>query len=80
MDFDIDVKQFVTRDFYIDDGLKSLPTVDMAVTLLQKTPDILAKSSLRLHKITAHRKEILEAFPSQDHAKDLPMQCSLGLL
>ncbi|XP_072554180.1 uncharacterized protein [Paramormyrops kingsleyae] len=87
---DLDVKQFVTRDFYVDDGLKSLPTVEMAVTLLRKTRDILAKSNLRLHKIAANRKEILEAFPSQDHAKDLkdldleadvlPMQRSLGLL
>lgn len=87
---DLDVKQFVTRNFYVDDGLKSLPTVEMAVTLLRKTCDILAKSNLRLHKITANRKEILDAFPSQDHAKDLkdfdlevdalPMQYSLGLL
>ena len=90
VDFDADVKQFVTRDFYVDDGLKSLPTVEMAVTLLRKTRDILAKSNLRLHKIAANRKEILEAFPSQEHAKDLkdldleadalPMQRSLGLL
>lgn len=75
---------------YVDDGLKSFPTVEMAVTLLQKTCDILAKSNFRLHKIAANRKEILEAFPSQDHAKDLkdldleadalPTQCSLGLL
>lgn len=89
-DFAPDVEQFVTRDFYVDAGLKSFPTVEIAVSLLQKTCDILAKSNLRLHKIAANRKEILEAFPSQDHAKDLkdldfeadalPTQRSLGLL
>lgn len=89
-EMDSDIKQFVTCDFYVVDGLKSVPTVDMAVTLLRKTRDILAKSNLRLHKVAANRKEIMEAFPSQDHAKDLkdldfeadvlPMQCSLGLL
>ncbi|XP_061908561.1 uncharacterized protein LOC133653372 isoform X2 [Entelurus aequoreus] len=89
-DCDPDVKQFVTHDFYVDDGLKSLPTVEMAVSLLQRTRDTLANSNLRLHKIAANRKEVLEAFPSQDHAKDLkdldfeadsvPMQRSLGLL
>lgn len=62
----------------------------MAVSLLQRTRDTLANSNQRLHKIAANRKEVLEAFPSQDHAKDLkdldfeadsiPMQCSLGLL
>lgn len=31
-----DVKQFVICDFYIDDGLKSLPTVETAVNLLKK--------------------------------------------
>ncbi|XP_023812156.1 uncharacterized protein LOC111947642 [Oryzias latipes] len=89
-DCDPDVKQFVTRDFYVDDGLQSLPTVEMAVSLLQRTRDTLADSNLRLHKIAANRKEVLEAFPSQDHAKDLkdldfdkdvvPIQRSLGLL
>ncbi|KAK7889533.1 hypothetical protein WMY93_025093 [Mugilogobius chulae] len=34
---DPDVEQFVTRDFYVDDGLKSLPTVEKAVSLLQRT-------------------------------------------
>ncbi|XP_017275504.2 uncharacterized protein LOC108249317 [Kryptolebias marmoratus] len=89
-DSDPDVRQFVTRDFYVDDGLKSLPTIEMAVSLLQRTRDTLAKSNLRLHKIAANRKEVLEAFPTQDHAKDLKdldfeadsviMQRSLGLL
>lgn len=84
------VKQFVTHDFYVDDGLKSVPTVEMAVDLLKQTQDTLAKSKLRLHKIAVNRKEILEAFPSQDHANDLkdlnleaetlPMQRSLGIL
>lgn len=31
---DPDVKHFVMRDFYVDDGLKSLPTVEAAVNLL----------------------------------------------
>lgn len=40
-DGDPDVKQFVNRDFYIDDGLKSLPTVEAAVELVKKTQDTL---------------------------------------
>ncbi len=33
---DPDVKCFVMRDFYVDDGLKSLPTVEAAISLLKK--------------------------------------------
>lgn len=78
----------MTRDFYVDDGLKSLPTVEAAVNLLKKTQDILSKSNLRLHKIASNNKEVMEAFPAKDHAsslKDLdldanmlPVQRSLG--
>lgn len=86
---DPDVQRFVMRDFYVDDGLKSLPTVEAAVNLLKKTQDILSKSNLRLHKIAANNKEVMEAFPAEDRAKDLkdldlsadalPMQRSLGI-
>lgn len=86
---DADVQRFVMRDFYVDDGLKSLPTVEAAVNLLKKTQDILSKSNLRLHKIAANNKEVMEAFPAEDRAKDLkdldlsadalPMQRSLGI-
>ena len=86
---DPDVKHFVMRDFYVDDGLKSLPTVEAAVDLLKKTQEVLSKSNLRLHKIAANSKEVMEAFPSSDHASDLkdldldadmlPLQRSLGL-
>ena len=86
---DSDVRHFVMRNFYVDDGLTSLPTVEAAVSLLKKTQDTLAKSNLRLHKIAANNKEVMEAFPPEDRATDLkdldldadslPTQRSLGL-
>ncbi|KAI3375807.1 hypothetical protein L3Q82_004089 [Scortum barcoo] len=86
---DPDVKSFVMCDTYVDDGLKSLPTVKAAVDLLKKTQDTLSKSNLRLHKIAANNKEVMDAFPPEDHANDLidlnfeadtlPVQRSLGL-
>lgn len=86
---DLDVKRFVLRDFYVDDGLKSLPTVEAAVDLLRKTQEVLSKSKLRLHKISANKKEVMDAFPPGNHAGDLvdldltsdelPIQRSLGL-
>ncbi|KAK3544553.1 hypothetical protein QTP86_016535, partial [Hemibagrus guttatus] len=41
---DSEVQQFVERDFYVDDGLKSLPTVEATVNLLKRTQNILARS------------------------------------
>lgn len=46
-----DAREYVERDFYVDDGLKSLPTVKAAVDLLQRTQKMLARSNLRLHKL-----------------------------
>ena len=87
--YDPEVEQFVTRDFYVDDGLKSLPTAKGVISLLKRTQIILANSNLRLHKIASNSKEVMDAFPPEDCAdnlKDLvlgsdtpPVQRSLGL-
>lgn len=89
-DFGEDAKQFVIRDFYMDDGLKSLASPEDAISLLKRTQEMLACSNLRLHKLASNSKSVMEAFSSEDHAtnlKDLdldkdnlPMQHSLGLL
>ena len=49
-DFGSDAAQFVRNDFYVDDGLKSVPTVDEAVRLIINTKRLLAKTGLRIHK------------------------------
>lgn len=85
-----DVKQFVEKDFYVDDCLKSLLSGESAICLLKRAQKMLACSNLRLHKIASNSKEVMEAFPAQDHSNDLrdldlctdslPVQRSLGLL
>ncbi|XP_068120871.1 uncharacterized protein [Hyperolius riggenbachi] len=89
-EYGLDTRQFVERDFYVDDCLKSLPSNDSAISLLKRAQDMLACSNLRLHKIASNSKEVMEAFPSEDHSNDLrdldlgsetlPVQRSLGLL
>ncbi|KAM4037007.1 uncharacterized protein ACNLHF_015817 isoform 1-T1 [Anomaloglossus baeobatrachus] len=88
-DVDEDVKQFIERDFYVDDGLKSLPSPQAAISLLKRTQNALACSNLRLHKIASNSKTVMEAFSVEDYAMDLkdldlstdslPVQRSLGL-
>jgi hypothetical protein len=88
-DAEADVRNYVNKNFYIDDGLISLPTSAKAITLLKKTQNELKKARIRLHKIVSNRVEVMEAFPSDDLEKnlmlldtgsgDLPVQHNLGL-
>ena len=87
-----EVKDFVTRNFYVDDGVVSLPEKDAAIDLLRRTKDILqSEAGIRLHKFVSNDRDIMLAFPLQDLAKDLqsvdlrdssrslPMKSSLGI-
>ncbi|XP_036002193.1 uncharacterized protein LOC118565663 [Fundulus heteroclitus] len=84
-----DARQFVERQFYVDDGLTSVATSQDAIDLLKRTQNMLAESNLRLHKIASNCSQVMEAFPSEDRAKDLkhldlgvdplPIQRTLGL-
>ncbi|XP_062566124.1 uncharacterized protein LOC134228483 [Saccostrea cucullata] len=88
-DQDEDVRKYVIRNFYVDDGLISLPTSAEAIDLLRRTQSALKKANIRLHKIVSNDVEVMEAFPSEDLEKnlmaldigsdDLPVQQSLGL-
>jgi hypothetical protein len=45
------VTNFVTNDFYVDDGLTSCPTADEAIKVMKDTQEALKKyGNLRLHK------------------------------
>lgn len=82
-------KEFIHREFYVDDGLKSLPSITEAVGLLKAARGMLATSNLHLHKIASNCPAVMQAFPSSEYAKDLkdldldidspPVQRSLGL-
>ncbi|KAM5145516.1 uncharacterized protein ACMZJ9_012855 [Mantella aurantiaca] len=56
-EFGTDARQFVERNFYVDDGLKSLPTEEEAIDLLTRTQNMLATANLRLHKIISNSNE-----------------------
>ena len=88
-DFSQDVKAFVCKNFYVDDGLASLSDADQAISLVTRTQHALATAKLRLHKIASNSAEVMTAFPQEDRAKDLrdldlrqetpPAQRSLGV-
>ena len=50
---DLDVKYLINRNFYLDDGIISLPSESEAISLMKRTHTILkTEGQLRLHKIT----------------------------
>ncbi|KAM4036393.1 uncharacterized protein ACNLHF_015326 [Anomaloglossus baeobatrachus] len=53
-EYGTDARDFVEKDFYVDDGLKSLPTEEEAIDLLKRTQGMLSQAKLRLHKIASN--------------------------
>ena len=79
---------FLLDDFYVGDGLTSVATTEEAIELIKESQAMCASAKLRLHKFASNRREVLEAVPANDRAKDLkdldlrhdllPIQRSLG--
>lgn len=89
-EYGTDSKEFVMRNFYVDDGLTSAPIEEDAIDLLKRTQEMLAASNLKLHKIASNSNKVMTAFAPEDLAKDLknfnlgadplPLQRSLELI
>ncbi|KAL9965050.1 hypothetical protein ACROYT_G028777, partial [Oculina patagonica] len=89
-EFGKEAAEFIRRDFYVDDGLKSVPTVEEAVTLIKASQGICDKAGLKLHKVMSNRREVLEAIPIEERAKGvreldlkvdpLPLERALGVM
>ncbi|XP_031551909.1 uncharacterized protein LOC116289173 [Actinia tenebrosa] len=87
-EFGDEAADFLLKDFYVDDGLKSAPNLDHAVKLIKENQAVCAAKNLRLQKFASNSKKVLEAIPKGDRAKDLkdldlrhdalPFQRSLG--
>ena len=86
-----EVRHFIENNFYVDDGLASLPDAETAYKLIRDSKSALQEGGcLRLHKIASNNKEVLSKFAPSELADNLqelnmrsdsmPMQSSLGLL
>lgn len=88
-EFGQDAANFVRDNFYVDDGLKSVPTIAEAVKLIESTRKLCTKGELRLHKFSSNSREVLETIPEDERAKglknldlhqsSLPMERALGV-
>ncbi|CAG2243207.1 unnamed protein product [Mytilus edulis] len=70
-EFGSDISDFLRNNFYVDDGLKSVTSIDDAVNLVKRSREMCNKVGLKLHKFQSNSKELLNLIPIEDRAKDL---------
>lgn len=76
------------RNFYVDDGLISIPIEEKAIKL-KTTQEMPSLSNLCLHKTASNKGEFMMGFPPEDLSKELknldlstefsPVQRSFGV-
>ena len=80
---------FLRNDFYVDDGLTSVPSVQEAVTLISETKEMCRRGGFNLHKFISNNRKVIESIPVEDRAKGiqdlnleedaLPIERALGV-
>ncbi|XP_063740237.1 uncharacterized protein LOC134864868 [Eleginops maclovinus] len=80
---------FLRKNFYVDDGLVSVTSVEMAIQLVSEARQICSRGQLRLHKFVSNNREVLDAIPESERASavqdvdlnysELPTQSVLGI-
>ena len=48
-EFGQEASNFICRDFYVDDGLNAVPTVEEAIDLVDKSRVMCSRAGLKLH-------------------------------
>ena len=81
--------EFIKNDFYVDDGIKSVETVDQAISLMKESQILCKMSGFHLHKFVANNAEVLKTMNSDEIAQsvknidltkdELPVERTLGL-
>ena len=77
------------RDFYVDDGLKSVESADEAVDLIESVKEMCKRGGFNLHKFSSNSKQVLQQIPQEDRTEliknldlgrdTLPTERALGL-
>ncbi|XP_064109597.1 uncharacterized protein LOC135217561 [Macrobrachium nipponense] len=81
--------KFVCQNFYVDDGVTCVPSVDEATKLVKETTELCCKGGLRLHKFISNDRSVMENIPISEcaskvkevdiSANALPVEAVLGL-
>ena len=80
---------FIHREFYVDDGLKSVASAEEAAMVIKDTNEMSKRGGFNLHKFVSNNKDVIESIPVEDRAKGiknihldhqaLPLERALGV-
>jgi hypothetical protein len=70
-DFAIEVINTVKINFYVDDCLKSKPTIESAISHASDLRTLLSKGGFRLTKWSSNDRSVLKSIPAEDRAKEV---------
>ena len=70
-EYDPDTVEAVLDNFYADDCLKSMDTVEKAIRLVQQLCQLLSKGGFRLSKWICNSRSMLDNIPDGEKAKEL---------
>ena len=62
------VHEFVSRNFYVDDGLQSVHGESNAQELISNTVSLCKERNIRLHKFSSNSRKVLEGLPPSECA------------
>lgn len=68
-DFDAETIKTIHRSFYVDDCLRSLPSVPVAIQLVYELRTLLEKIGFNLNKWLSNSREVLEKIPIKNRAE-----------
>ena len=57
---------FVRNNFYVDDGLRSVSTLEEAASLVKTTKTLYGKGGFNLHKFVSNHKAVIDGIPQDD--------------
>jgi hypothetical protein len=62
---------FLQHDFYVDDGITSLTSVDQAIKLVNEARELCSEGGLHLHKFMSNSRLVLEKIPLNERATEM---------
>ena len=60
------VVQFIHRNFYVDDGLKAVPTPELAIDLIKRAQAVCSEGKIHLHKFVSNSTEVVKSLPTSE--------------
>ena len=63
--------KFVERNFYEDDGLKSVSSPELAISLIESTKNLCKMGGFKLQKFISNHKSVINVIPQEDRCKYL---------